>query len=84
MTTRSERIRQRQIAYRLLDRLESLSFVPAVKWLKALRFGLWVSAGVVYGAGMRFDTLLCLLVVLIVEIALFHLQLIDVLKDKAE
>jgi len=84
MTTRSQQIRQHQIAWRILDRLESLSFVKALFFLRLMRSSFMGGAVGAWLTGWRFDALLLLVVALIMQVIIFQWVLVDVLKDKAE
>ena len=65
----------------LLDRLDTLSSVPMIRWLRIVRLFLWIAAVSTYAASLRYDTLLLLLAAIAVEIAIFRMQLIEVLKQ---
>ncbi len=65
----------------LLDRLDTLSSVPMIRWLRIVRLFLWIAAGTMYAASLRHDTLLLLLAAIAVEIAIFRMQLIEALKS---
>jgi hypothetical protein len=85
MTTHGQQIRQRQIAYRLFNNLEAISFIPSVRWLRLLRTLLCMGAIIAYWPlGWRFETVPMLLLALVVQIVIFQSVLVEVLRDKAE
>lgn len=90
MTTRGEALRRRQIAYRLLDRLDSLSFVPSLNWLRFVRWLLIMAAitcyvaGWLYSGGWWFQALLALAAWIAVEIAIVGRSVVEVLRRDRE
>lgn len=75
---------RRRTAWRLLEALGTLSFIPAVRWLRFVRGVVWLSIVAFYAVGLRIDALLLLLVALVVEVMLFRIALVEVLKGREE
>lgn len=82
--TRSEQIRQRQIANKLFDSFETVAFVPSIRWLRAVRTALCIGACVAYVEGWRFETVPLLLAAIVVQIILFQTAMIEVLQERAD
>lgn len=90
MTTHGDTIRRRQIAYRLLDRLDALSFVPSLNWLRFVRWLLIMAAVGCYAAGWLyigawwFQALLAVATWIAIEIAIVGRSVVEVLKGSRE
>lgn len=83
-SVRGQAIRRRQIAYRLLDRLDSLSFVPSLNWLRALRVVLVLAAVGAYFTIGKTEALLISMAFAPVEIAIVGRSVVEVLKGDRE
>lgn len=90
MTTHGDTIRRRQIAYRLLDRIDSLSFVPSLNWLRFVRWLLIMAAIACYAAGWLyigawwFQALLAIATWIAIEIAIVGRSVVEVLRRDRE
>lgn len=77
-------IQRQRLIWRLLDRLDSLSFIARLKWLRALRAMLIVAAAGCLIQGWLFYVLLTLITWLVVEIIIFRVALIEMIKEMNE
>lgn len=85
--THGQTIQRRRIIWRLLDKLDSLSFISALKWLRALRVMLVVVAVGCAIAGFRYNglwwlqTLLALVAWIAIEIMIFRVAVVEMIKE---
>lgn len=83
MTTiaHGQTIKRQRLVWRLLDRLDSLSFIARLKWLRVLRFLVIVTAAGCFAQGWYFFVLLALVVWLIIEVIMFRVALVEMMKE---
>jgi hypothetical protein len=86
MTTivHGQTIKRQRLVWRLLDRLDSLSFIARLKWLRALRVLLIGAAIGCLVQNWPFYVLLILVTWLIVEIIMFRVALVEMIKEMSE
>lgn len=81
--THGQTIKRQRLIWRLLDRLDSLSFIARLKWLRALRVVLICAAIGCMAQNWLFYVLLILVTWLIVEIIMFRVALVEMIKELA-
>lgn len=74
----------RRHVWRLLDIIERVSFVRPIKLLRFVRPVVWLVALGCWLSGWRMDALLVFMVALILEVVLFRLALVRVLRRMEE
>jgi hypothetical protein len=79
--THGQTIKRQRLIWRLLDRLDSLSFIARLKWLRALRVVLIGAAIGCFAESWLFYVLLILVTWLIVEIIMFRVALVEMIKE---
>lgn len=74
---------RRRWAWTLLDALDNLTMLPAVRLLRALRVGVYLAAVGAFATGDRSGAVLLLLLAIALEVALFRLVLVELLRGEA-
>ncbi|MCL4862955.1 MAG: hypothetical protein KJZ93_26330 [Caldilineaceae bacterium] len=83
-TTHGQRLRRRQIAWQMLDRLDRLATVPALWWLRNSRNACCLAAIVFWLLNHRMDALLLFIVALILQLMIFQTTLVGLLREDGE
>lgn len=83
-TNHGQHIRRRQFSYRLFERASRLVDVPALWWLRNIRTAIWLAAIACWLLNMRMDALLLFVVALIVQVAIFQVALLALLREDGE
>lgn len=83
-TQHGQRLRRHQMHYQILERASRLVDVPALWWLRNIRTAVWLAAIACWLLNMRMDALLLFVVALILQVALFQLSLLAVLREDGE
>lgn len=83
-TNHGARIRRRQIAYQLIERLDRLTAVPSLWWLRNIRNAVCLAAIACWLMFSRTDALLLWIVALILQLVIFQAVLVMVLREDGE
>lgn len=78
------RLRRRQIAYQVLERLDRLVGVPSLRWLRSLRSAVWIAALACWLLSLRIDALLLFVVAVSLQLMIFQMLVVRTLREDGD